>query len=305
MEWSTGETIDQPLHLRTATLWRPEHFKRVLHRVANKISALDTDNVFIANIPHVTIPPVGRGVTPGAAPGAGQDADGYFEYYTHFWIWDSEFDPTKHPCLTRSQVKEIDAVVDAYNLLIEAEANRHGWHLVDMASVLDDLAFRRWQGKSRYSFPPELVAALRANPQTQNRVTPDGQVLLDARYFRLNPEAETLNDHYKGGLFSLDATHPTTLGYGIIAHEFLRVMQKVWGDKGQQPLVKPLDWEKIVASDSLLTQPPSSLAELRTVLTLLFNPPAVAVRNELGKRGPEGQSGGSGDGGGRDRKPLI
>ncbi len=315
VEWSTEETASQPLHLRTATLWRPEHFKPVLRRVAKKVAALGAENVFIGNVPHVTIPPVSRGVTPGAAPGEGQDADGYFEYYTHFWIWDSEFDPEQHPHLTRSQVKKIDAVVDEYNFLIQVEANRYGWHLVDMANSLDKLAFRRQQGASRYTFPSELVAALRANPRTNNRVTADDEVLLDTRYFRLDPEPKTPDNIYKGGLFSLDGTHPTTLGYGIIAHEFLQAMEKVWCAKGQSPLLKPLDWEKIVASDSLLTEPPGSLAEPRSLFSVLFNQPAapettslrglgipklnqfrpkVTVQRKLEKRGAEDQSGSSG-----------
>ncbi len=280
VEWSTEETIHQPIHLRTANLWRPEHFKQALHRVASKVSAIGANNVFVSNVPHITIPPVSRGVTPGAAPGTGQDADGYFEYYTHFWIWDEEFDPAKHPHLTRSQVKEIDAVVDEYNQIIQNEAAIWGWHLVDTANVLDRLAFRRQQGKPRYSFPPELVVALRDNPKTQNRVLSDGTVLLDTRYLRMEPEAKTPDNLYKGGLFGLDGLHPTTLGYGLIAHEFLQVMQKVGCEQGNNPVMKPLDWEKIIAHDSLLTNPPASLTELRKILAVLFSQPPTMESSE-------------------------
>ncbi len=284
VEWSTEATLAQPLHLRTANLWRPEHFKQVLHRVANKVDALGANNIFIGNVPHITIPPVSRGVTPGAAPGTGQDAEGYYEYYTHFWIGDSEFDPAQHPHLTRSQIREIDSTIDEYNQIIQNEATVRGWHVVDTANALDRLAFRRQQGHSRYPFPPALVAALRANPKTQDRVMSDGTVLLDTRSFQVNSQAKAPGGKYKGGLFGLDGAHPTTLGYGLIAHEFLQVMQKVWCNQGKNPVVKPLDWPKIVASDTLLTEPPANLSGLSNILAVLFgqapSPAETAERSQ-------------------------
>ncbi|NEP19522.1 MAG: hypothetical protein F6J97_21955, partial [Leptolyngbya sp. SIO4C1] len=177
MKWSTAADLEQLPHERQANLWRPEHFQTVLQRAMNKVAAIDAKHVFIANIPRVTIPPVSRGVTPGAAPNQAQDKDGYFEYYTHFWIWDSDFNPDRHPHLTRDEVREIDAVVDQYNQMIQTEAARRGWHVVDMCKVLSQLAFRRQQGEITYPFPPELIAALKANPATQDRVTADGRVL--------------------------------------------------------------------------------------------------------------------------------
>ncbi len=284
VEWSTDDTLNQPLHLRTANLWRPEHFKQVLHRAAEKVSAIGAKNVFVGNVPHVTVPPVSRGVSPGAAPGKEQDADGYYEYYTHFWIWDSEFDPAKHPHLTRSQVREIDATVDEYNRIIQSEAALQGWHLVDTSAMLDKLAIRRQCGQSQYSFPPELIAALRANPQTQGRVMDDGTVLLDTRYYRLDPSAASPSERVKGGLFSLDGAHPSTVGQGLIAYEFLQVMQTVWRQQGESVALEPLDWSKIVASDSLLTNPPASLAELKTLLLALFGNTAAPNSAEATSR---------------------
>ncbi|MGC1217011.1 MAG: hypothetical protein WA883_06020 [Phormidesmis sp.] len=280
VEWSTAETMAQPLHLRTANLWRPEHFKQVLHRVADKVSALGARNVFIGNVPRVTIPPVSRGITPGAALGMGQDDNGYYEYYTHFWIRDSEFDPARHPHLTRSQIREIDSTIDEYNQIIQNEANYRGWHLVNTAQVLDKVAFRRQQGHSQYPFPPELVAALRANPKTKDRVTGDGDVLLDTRYYHIDPQAQAPSEKYKGGLFGLDGAHPTTVGYGIIAYEFLQVMQKVGCSQGKKTVAKPLDWAKIVASDTLLTEPPASLAVLPSILAVLFGQAAAPTSPE-------------------------
>ena len=55
---------------------------------------------------------------------------------------------------------------------------------------------------------------------------------------------ETCNNRRKnGGLFSLDCFHPTTIGYGLIAEEFLRVMKEAKvpdADPGQ------LNWQRII-----------------------------------------------------------
>ncbi|MGJ3244522.1 MAG: hypothetical protein ACFE0I_00385 [Elainellaceae cyanobacterium] len=271
IEWSTEAEIDKLPHERKANLWRPEHFRVVLHRAAEKVAAIGADHVFVGNIPHVTIPPISRGVSPGAAPGQRQDPDGYFEYYTHFWIWDSDFTPDKYPCLTRAQIREIDAVIDEYNQLIQDEVERRSWHLVDMCQVLDQLAFRRQHGDTHYQFPPDLVAALKANPATQDRVTPEGHVLLDTRYARIDAQDRDPTRQYQGGLFSLDGIHPSTIGYGLSAHEYLKVMKQAWADAGKTVETSPLDWKHIVANDSLVVNPPANLGNLQDTLGFLYS----------------------------------
>lgn len=189
---------------------------------------------------------------------------------THFWIWDSDFSPGRHPYLTRAEVCYIDQVIDEYNEIIQNKAKVFGWHIVDLCSVLDRLAFRRQQGNLSYQFPPGLVAALKANPATQERVMTDGQIILDTRYLRVEPQYDDPKLKYRGGLFSLDAIHPTAIGYGIVAHEFLQVMQQVWKDKGENVNLQPLNWTQIVAADSLLTNPPSNLVSLQDTLGFLY-----------------------------------
>ena len=57
-----------------------------------------------------------------------------------------------------------------------------------------------------------------------------------------------------GGLASLDGIHPTTVGYGIVAEEFLREMQNagvVGADLGA------LNWQTIINQDTLLQQAPA------------------------------------------------
>jgi len=273
IKWSEKEDLD-PARLaqkrnakeQTPNLWRPEHFQIVFERIAPKLDAIGANNIFIATVPHVTIPPICRGVTPGATVSQAVSEDGYYEYYTQFWVWDDEFSkaPDQYSFLTRDEARTIDATINAYNSLIKAEANKRGWHVVDMCQVLDQLAFRRQEGQVRYQFPAELVQAIQANPQTKDRVTPKGELLLDTRFIHLDPDASNPSKRYEGGIFGLDGFHPTVIGYGLVAHEFLKVM-------GQKVTAQPLDWKAIVAADTLLTNPPLNLANLQSTLGFLYH----------------------------------
>jgi len=60
-----------------------------------------------------------------------------------------------------------------------------------------------------------------------------------------------------GGVFSLDGVHPTAIGHGLIAHEFIQVFRKAGVD-----VPRELDWNAIAASDSLYSNPISLMPEL-------------------------------------------
>ncbi|MEC4985062.1 MAG: hypothetical protein SAJ37_17750 [Oscillatoria sp. PMC 1068.18] len=266
MNWSSEADLNKLAHERTNNIWRAEDFQKLLTRIAPKIDEIKAKNVFVGTIPHVTIPPVSRGVSPGKTGDEALSADGYFEYYTHFWIWDEDFAkaPRNFPNLTREQAREIDNVIDEYNRAIANEAQKRGWYVVDICSALDRLAFRRRQGAIAYNFPPELIAALKANPATQDRVSAEGRVLLDTRYLHLDPQSPNPLARSEGGLFGIDGFHPTTVGYGLIAHEFLQVMKQVTETQA-------LNWKKIVAADSLLVDPPLNLEHLQSTLGFLYH----------------------------------
>ena len=62
----------------------------------------------------------------------------------------------------------------------------------------------------------------------------------------------------RGGLFSLDCFHPTTIGYGLIAETFLSKMDsegiegtKLTEEKRQQ------FWKRIIKQDTLINRPPA------------------------------------------------
>jgi hypothetical protein len=261
------EEIEQLSHQRHSNLWQPEHFQKLLERIAPQIDEIGANHVYLPTIPHVTIPPVSRGISLDRAEEL--SSDGYYEYYTHFWVWDTDFrkDPEKYPYLTREEARQIDLAIDEYNTMISQVAHQRGWHVVDVSSQLDSLAFRRQKGQPQFQFPPELIAALKANPYTKERFTASGIPVLDTRYLRLKPQETDPQIKYQGGIFSLDGIHPTTIAYGLIADNFLKVMQR----ETDVAIVKPLDWQEIIKQDSLVTQLPTNLCSLQDTIGFLYS----------------------------------
>jgi lysophospholipase L1-like esterase len=274
--WSQDSDLKKLAHERTCTIWQPAHFETLYKRLIAQAREIGADRVFVATVPHVTVPPVTRGVTPAwESRGVPERVGNYYEYYTRFWTWDDDFDARKDPHFTREQAMLIDRVIDDYNDTIERLALENGFHVVKLHEVLDRLAYRRNDGQPRYDFPAGLVQALAANPKTSHRVRPDGTLLLDTRFFQIpehRPAANAPSDvwlaQYQGGLFGLDGVHPTTTGYGLIAHEVLKVMQSV-GVGGADP--NKLDWVNIVQNDTLLTDPPGILSSLERALDMVFS----------------------------------
>lgn len=270
IRWSSPADVDKKAYSRMCTLWRTDDFKTLLDRIAPKIAVLQkagkVRNVITATIPHVTIPPITRGINLDPK----QKPNPYYDYYTYFFIWDASFrkdlkrgKPPKF--LTGEQAKLIDAQIDTYNEIIEETAAANGWHVVQTCRILDSMAFRRLQGKTTYAFPPELIAAMKANPKTRFRFDRDGRPILDSRYLGEFPEETALDKRYRGGFFSLDGIHPTTIGYGIVAHEFMRTMETGAG----VVFPRKLDWNRIIAADSLITSPPEILQSVENMLGAL------------------------------------
>ena len=84
-------------------------------------------------------------------------------------------------------------------------------------------------------------------------------------------------------MFGLDGIHPSTVAYGIVAHEFLQVMQRAWTAQTEQVDINPLDWQHIVASDTLLTDPPSNLGNLQDTLGFLYSQaPLLEILRNVG-----------------------
>ncbi|MEX0721258.1 MAG: hypothetical protein WD059_11360 [Balneolaceae bacterium] len=254
--WSEQSDLEAFPADRKHTVYRPEHFEQEYRKMAEKVSKIGAKRIFVPTIPYVTIPPVCRGVNSDLS----SQRLGYFDYYTRFWIWDEEFDPHRHPHLTKDDAIHLDLTIDDFNSIIRSVAKEYGWTVVPMAKNVAAMARRRLGGETIRHFPPGLAKAIKKNPGTSHIVGPDGELNLTTDYIRLNGEGKL----YKGGIFSLDGLHPTTIGYGLMANVYFQTMRQA-GVKFN----RPINWDLVVAEDSLVSNPPLLLRELRFVLRYL------------------------------------
>ena len=257
LTWSEKEDLDSFIAFRKHSIYRPEHFEMEYRKLAEKVTKVGAERVFVPTIPYPTIPPILRGVNSEYS----SNHLGYFDYYTRFWIWDEDFDPEKHPHLTKDEAIQIDFTVDEYNSIIRKIAKEFGFHVVPMARNVAGMAQRRLGGELTRSYPDDFVAALKRNPNTSHLVDANDEALLTTDFIRVSKETGKL---YKGGIFSLDGIHPTTIGYGLMANVYRTIMVRA-GVKFQ----KPMDWDFVIEQDSLVTTPPTLLAELKLVLRFL------------------------------------
>jgi hypothetical protein len=142
-----------------------------------------------------------------------------------------------------------------------AQARQDGldWLLFDMAALLDRLASRRYvetpwarpQWWTPYELPPALQE-LDPVPTTH--------------FFRSGPQGRT-----DGGLFSLDGVHPTTIGYGLLAQEVIRVLEGagvVFRLPDGTPRSSPVDvdFDRLVRADTLISDPPAAISPTLSLL---------------------------------------
>jgi hypothetical protein len=237
----------------TFTIWRPTHFSAELNKVAEQVRTISACHVIWCTVPHVTVPPIARGVGPKIEPGSR-----YFPYYTRPWISERDFDLRQDPHLTSQEVRAIDSAIDQYNdaivdVVSAARTAGVDWYVYDVAGLLDRLAQRRyiddilarppwWQP---YPLPPELQA-----------LTP----VLDSRFLT----GDGGGGRATGGLFSLDGVHPTTVGYGILAQELITVMRRAGVEfrlpnGAARPDPVTVDFTRLIRRDTLITRPPQNL----------------------------------------------
>lgn len=242
---------------RNCTVFRPEHFETEMKALYEKISKLNIKRVFVPTIPYVTIPPAIRGVNEDKT----KPRSGYFDYYSRFWIWDEDFDPNKHPHLTRDDAIELDIVVDQYNAIIRRLANEYDFCVVPVHKYVRAAARRRLGKENVRPFPPMFVKALQQNKKTSYLVDDLKNVRISTDYLRLDEETEKID---RGGIFSLDGLHPSTIGYGLIANIYKMSMEKQ-GVKFE----RPIDWDFVIESETLVTDPPPLMKDLRLLLKFL------------------------------------
>ena len=263
----TADSPTRPLAMtfderNTFNLWSPEDFKAEFNQLMEKVHEILVAgkcpcNVFVGTVPPVTIAPLARGVgqeqvvTPdpfGVLPQAK-----YYERYTYF-LFDLEYARRTQNSLSFNEAFEIDTAIAQYNDTIRQAVSSYNtkrkprggqtinYVLVDIAKQLLQLAFKRNDGKPLYVLPPALQGYVDTTGRPVNTV-----------YYNVDRLGRMLS----GGIFSLDGVHPTAIGHGLIAHEFLQEMRNA-----KVKVVRDLDWNTIVASDSLYTNPITLMPEL-------------------------------------------
>lgn len=258
VEWS-GEGYDDLERKKAYTVWDPSHFKDELRQIVAQVRQIAARHVIWCTVPHVTVPPLARGIGGKSASGSR-----YFPYYTRPWIDDDTFSPVLHPHLTGQEAEDVDRAIDLYNEAITdhvrtARTTGADWLLMDTAGLLDRLASRRYIEDMTarppwwrpYQLPPQLKAL--APEPNSHFITSDGTGRTD------------------GGLFSLDGVHPTTIAYGIVAQELINVMLAagVWfrhSDGSVRTAPVTVDFDRLIRRDTLVNQPPANLDSTLNIL---------------------------------------
>jgi hypothetical protein len=248
-----GEPMAATREARRAwNLWHPHDFRLEYHELMRRVDGSMRVNlakdwrVFVGTIPFVTIAPLAKGM---GEPRPVEDASGlkglYYQYYSYF-PFSLQTALSSGRYLTFRDALHIDRTIQEFNHIIRNEVaalnEAHGaerYFVVDLADTLSQLAWKRNKGQPTYQLPEEL-----------RFIYPP----LDTKYYDVRPNGRIQG----GGIFSLDGIHPSTSAHGIIAWEFMKVMQraKVLGE-GAKP-----DWAAILAADTLRNDPIRLLHEI-------------------------------------------
>lgn len=255
--YSEEHDLNAPHHKRTCTVFRPEHFEDETRILYQKLSKIGAKRVFVPTLPYMTIPPAIRGVNSDKS----KPRSGYFDYYSRFWIWDEDFNPDKHAHLTKQDAITLDQHIDQYNKIIYELSEEFGFHVVPVGRYVSAAARRRLGAEKVKPFPDEFIRALKQNPDTSYLVDENDKPRISTDYIRLRDGTNKID---RGGIFSLDGLHPSTIGYGLIANIYKEIMEKegVIFNSG-------IDWDFVIENETLVTNPPMLLIDLRLLLRFL------------------------------------
>ena len=226
-------------------LWAPSHFRddysRLLDCVDGALSKKATNDwrVFVGTVPAVTIVPLAKGVGDAAFredPFGVLERAKYFKYYTYFLFDEAHARVSEHK-ITREQAYTIDRYIAAYNqTIVELGAKKNRkykvprYHVVNVNKALLQAAYKRNDENPTYDFPEAMR---------------DRFPMVDTRFYH----ATTRGAVVQGELFSLDGVHPSAIGQGLVAHEFLKVINKV------RKSHFTVDWDAVYETDDLYMKP--------------------------------------------------
>lgn len=248
-------------------LWHPDDFQADYRAMIGEVDAIMKKNltddwtVFIGTIPLVTIAPIAKGVGETTEVPISRKINGktvvkpsvYYKYYTYFPFEESfAIDTGKY--LTMQDALHIDNCIRKYNEIINTEItalnkqhSKNRYVIVDTCKMLEDMAYKRNNGRPPYQWPADLEFLYPP---------------INTKYYH----ADTDGKLKQGGLFSLDGVHPTAIGHGIIAYEFLKTMKAAGvTDMSGNQVTTNLDWKGehgILQSDLLYSQPLRNMQEI-------------------------------------------
>jgi hypothetical protein len=205
------------------TLWSESAFAAEYAQLALGVESIGATHVYLATVPRVTALPLLRQ--------AG-------EAWTYNWIGPERFDPERDRQLSSADVDRIDRRIDAYNRIVKQTASDKGWHLVDLAGLLDGLAGREVAGEPVFRGLPGAIGDL------------------SLELFGLGPAGNVR----RGGLISLDCMHPTACAYGMFAQLFIEEMREV------EPGIPDIDFAALRARDTLVSSPPRTVDDIFSML---------------------------------------
>jgi hypothetical protein len=239
------------------TLWHPDDFAAEYAVLLDRVDAAMEQNtysdwhVFIGNVPPVTIAPLAKGVGPTYRitrknTTTGEDETSiYYKYYVYFLFEEDLVHRNDGLYLTLKDALHIDDCIREYNAtiqtLVEAKNSGHQeerYHIVDIFQMFQDIALKRNAGQVKYDFPEYF-----------DFIYPK----VDTRYYHADSDGRLR----QGGLSSLDGVHPSAIGHGLLAYEFLKVMREVGGVDNIE-----LDWKTIFESDRLYSEPITIMEEI-------------------------------------------
>jgi len=256
-----------PENRRQWNLWHPKDFELEYRELLDRVDQIMQDNqnldwrVFVGTVPLVTIAPIAKGVgpttlievepdfyieNPEEISKAAKGQSVYYKYYTYFFRDEEAILKRDTAYLTLADALHIDDFIRQYNRTIKAlvaEKNQrwgqNRYHIVDISRALQEIAYKRNAGQVQYKFPE----------------------FFDLQYPGVNTKyyhADAYGRLRQGGIVGLDGIHPTAIGQGLIAYEFLKVMK----DAGVSVDPKDLNWQQIFNDDELYSKPIPIMQEL-------------------------------------------
>jgi len=261
-------TLDHLLRAKSGwNLWHPADFAADYREMIDRVDAIMKNNVeanwkvFIGTVPLVTIAPIAKGIGETTSIPIEKKIDGkkvvveeiYYKYYTYF-PFQEQFAIDTERYLTMQDALHIDNCIREFNETIKSEVARlnenhsqERYIVVDTCKMLEDLAYKRNNGQPPYEFPHDLKF-----------IYPP----VNTKYYHADREGVLK----QGGLFSLDGVHPTAIGHGIIAYEFLKKMAEAGVKDTRGTVVSTeLQWlgdNGIIKGDLLYSNPIRIMQEI-------------------------------------------